>query len=210
MTVFEGLGTELPIYTKILMWLVNTALNPAFIVVFVLLISVLWISSSYFLKTPRGRKFRDTVILELPIIGPINKKTVIARFCRTLGTLISSGVPVVHSLEIVGRAVGNERVSDMLGDVKEGLKAGLRLSQPMMESNLFPPIVSNMVAIGEETGSLAMLMEKLANYFDQEVEYALSSFASVIEPIMILGLGGIIGFILLAVFMPIYSLVSNF
>ena len=98
----------------------------------------------------------------------------------------------------------------MLSNVKEGLKAGLRLSQPMMESNLFPPIVSNMVAIGEETGSLAMLMEKLANYFDQEVEYALSSFASVIEPIMILGLGGIIGFILLAVFMPIYGLVSKF
>ena len=188
----------------------NTALNPAFIVCFVLLASVIWIASSFYLKTPRGRKFRDTVILELPIIGPINKKTVIARFCRTLGTLISSGVPVVHSLEIVARAVGNERVSDMLSNVKEGLKAGLRLSQPMMESNLFPPIVSNMVAIGEETGSLAMLMEKLANYFDQEVEYALSSFASVIEPIMILGLGGIIGFILLAVFMPIYSLVSNF
>ena len=210
MDIFTGLGTELPIYTKILMWIVNTALNPAFIVCFVLFVSIIWISSSFYLKTPQGRKFRDTVILELPIIGPINKKTVIARFCRTLGTLISSGVPVVHSLEIVARAVGNERVSDLLSNVKEGLKAGLRLSQPMMESNIFPPIVSNMVAIGEETGSLAMLMEKLANYFDQEVEYALSSFASVIEPIMILGLGGIIGFILLAVFMPIYGLVSNF
>lgn len=210
MTVFEGLGTELPIYTKALMWMVGTALNPAFVIIFSIFVIASWIMVSYFIKTPRGKKFRDTLILELPIIGPINKKTVIARFCRTLGTLISSGVPVVHSLEIVGRAVGNERVSDMLANVKEGLKAGLRLSQPMMETNIFPPIVSNMVAIGEETGSLAVLMEKLANYFDQEVEYSLSSFASVIEPIMILGLGGIIGFILLAVFMPIYSLVSNF
>ena len=192
------------------MWMVGTALNPAFVIIFSVFVISSWIMISYFIKTPRGKKFRDTLILELPIIGPINKKTVIARFCRTLGTLISSGVPVVHSLEIVGRAVGNERVSDLLANVKEGLKAGLRLSQPMMETNIFPPIVSSMVAIGEETGSLAVLMEKLANYFDQEVEYSLSSFASVIEPIMILGLGGIIGFILLAVFMPIYSLVSQF
>lgn len=210
MNVFQGMNVELPIFTKILIWLVDTALNPVVMILFLIGVTFLWLGTTYYVKTPRGRRVRDTIILELPIIGPINKKTVISRFCRTLGTLIASGVPVVHSLEIVGRAVGNDVVASMLDDVKSGLKAGLRLSQPMMESRLFPPIVSNMVAVGEETGNLAALMEKLADYFDQEVEYSLSSFASVIEPIMILGLGLIIGFILLAVFMPIYGLVSNF
>lgn len=210
MNVFAGMNMELPIYTKALMWAVDTALNPAVIVFFFITVAFGWMATSYYIKTPRGRKVRDTIILEMPIIGPINKKTVVARFCRTLGTLLSSGVPVVHSLEIVARAVGNEVVSSMLDDVKSGLKAGLRLSQPMMESRLFPPIVSNMVAVGEETGNLAILMEKLANYFDQEVEYALTGFASVIEPIMIMGLGGMIAFILLAVFSPIYTLVSGF
>ncbi len=210
MNVFQGMNVELPIFTKILIWLVDTALNPVVMILFLIGVTFLWLGTTYYVKTPRGRRVRDTIILELPIIGPINKKTVISRFCRTLGTLIASGVPVVHSLEIVGRAVGNDVVASMLDDVKSGLKAGLRLSQPMMESRLFPPIVSNMVAVGEETGNLAALMEKLADYFDQEVEYSLSSFASVIEPIMILGLGLVIGFILLAVFMPIYGLVSNF
>lgn len=210
MNVFQGMNVELPIFTKILIWLVDTALNPVVMILFLIGVTFVWLGTTYYVKTPRGRRVRDTIILELPIIGPINKKTVISRFCRTLGTLIASGVPVVHSLEIVGRAVGNDVVASMLDDVKSGLKAGLRLSQPMMESRLFPPIVSNMVAVGEETGNLAALMEKLADYFDQEVEYSLSSFASVIEPIMILGLGLIIGFILLAVFMPIYGLVSNF
>lgn len=210
MNVFQGMNVELPIFTKILIWLVDTALNPVVMILFLVGVTFLWLGTTYYVKTPRGRRVRDTIILELPIIGPINKKTVISRFCRTLGTLIASGVPVVHSLEIVGRAVGNDVVASMLDDVKSGLKAGLRLSQPMMESRLFPPIVSNMVAVGEETGNLAALMEKLADYFDQEVEYSLSSFASVIEPIMILGLGLVIGFILLAVFMPIYGLVSNF
>lgn len=210
MNVFQGMNVELPIFTKILIWLVDTALNPVVMILFLIGVTFVWLGTTYYVKTPRGRRVRDTIILELPIIGPINKKTVISRFCRTLGTLIASGVPVVHSLEIVGRAVGNDVVASMLDDVKSGLKAGLRLSQPMMESRLFPPIVSNMVAVGEETGNLAALMEKLADYFDQEVEYSLSSFASVIEPIMILGLGLVIGFILLAVFMPIYGLVSNF
>lgn len=210
MNVFQGMNVELPIFTKILIWLVDTALNPVVMILFLIGVTFVWLGTTYYVKTTRGRRVRDTIILELPIIGPINKKTVISRFCRTLGTLIASGVPVVHSLEIVGRAVGNDVVASMLDDVKSGLKAGLRLSQPMMESRLFPPIVSNMVAVGEETGNLAALMEKLADYFDQEVEYSLSSFASVIEPIMILGLGLVIGFILLAVFMPIYGLVSNF
>ncbi len=209
-SMFEGLNAELPIYTKILMILVKFMIDPVFIGVFFIGSFIVWVLLSQYTKTPRGKRHKDFLLLEMPIVGPINKKTVISRFCRTLSTLVSSGVPIVHSLEIVSRAVGNEIMSGVLDDVKSGLKAGLRLSQPLLESRLFPPIVGNMVAVGEETGNLPVLMDKLANYYDMEVEYALAGFASVIEPIMIFFLGGIIAFVLLAVFSPIYSLVSKF
>lgn len=209
-TMFEGLNAELPLPTKLLIGVVKFAMDPVFIAVAIFGTAFLWLLLSQYIKTPRGKRTKDYLLIEFPVIGVINKKTVISRFCRTLSTLVSSGVPIVHSLEIVSRAVGNEIVSGVLDDVKSGLKAGLRLSQPLIESRLFPPIVGNMVAVGEETGNLPLLMDKLANYYDMEVEYALASFASVIEPFMIFGLGGVIAFVLLAVFMPIYSLVQNF
>ena len=209
-TMFEGLNVELPLPTRLLIAIVKFAMDPVFIGVALLGTTFLWLLLSQYIKTPRGKRTKDFLLIEIPIVGPINKKTIVSRFCRTLSTLVSSGVPIVHSLEIVSRAVGNEIVSGVLDDVKSGLKAGLRLSQPLIESKLFPPIVGNMVAVGEETGNLPILMEKLANYYDMEVEYALASFASVIEPFMIFGLGGVIAFVLLAVFMPIYSLVNNF
>ncbi len=210
MVLFEGLGSDLPIYTKILIVVVRFAIQPMFIALTFVIGVLVWLIVSQYVRTPLGKRHKDFILLEFPIVGPINKKTVISRFCRTLSTLVSSGVPIIHSLEIVSRAVGNEIVSGVLDNVKSGLKAGLKLSQPMAESKLFPPIVSNMVAVGEETGNLATLLDKLATYYDMEVEYALSAFASVIEPMMIFFLGGVIGFVLLAVFSPIYALVSHF
>jgi len=208
--MFDSLNAELPITTKILIVFVKFATDPTFIMAATVGSVLLWLFTASYVKTPRGRRHKDFLLLFFPIIGPINRKTIISRFCRTLSTLVSSGVPIVHSLEIVSRAVGNEIVSGVLEDVKAGLKAGLKLSQPIMESKLFPPIVGHMMAVGEETGNLALLMDKLANYYDTEIEYALSSFASIIEPIMIFGLGGIICFVLLAVFTPIYTLIHNF
>lgn len=208
--IFEGIDMEMPLPTQLLIWITKGILNPAvfFPVCFGGIFFLFLVGQ--FTKTPLGKRQKDRILLEIPLIGKINKKVILSRFCRTLGTLIASGVPVVHSLEIVSRAAGNEVVSGIIDEIKSALKAGMRLSQPIQENHLFPPIVAHMVAVGEETGNLPILLEKLAHYYDTEVEYALTSFASLIEPIMIFVLGGMVGFVLIAVFLPIYQLVSRF
>jgi type IV pilus assembly protein PilC len=208
--IFEGIDMEMPLPTKILIIITEGILNP--MVFFPLLLGCIFIGIliSQFVKTPLGKRQKDRLLLEIPLIGRINKKVILSRFCRTLGTLIASGVPVVHSLEIVSRAAGNEVVSGIIDEIKSALKAGMRLSQPIHENQLFPPIVAHMVAVGEETGNLPMLLEKLANYYDTEIEYALTTFASLVEPVMIFVLGGVVGFVLISVFLPIYQLVSKF
>ncbi|MDQ7821894.1 MAG: type II secretion system F family protein [Candidatus Eremiobacteraeota bacterium] len=208
--IFQGIDIEMPACTKFLIFITEGILNPLIFFPTVGGVVVLGFLAMQFAKTPLGKRQKDRILLELPLIGKINKKVILSRFCRTLGTLISSGVPVVHSLEIVSRAAGNEVVSGIIDEIKMALKAGMRLSQPIQENRLFPPIVGHMVAVGEETGNLPILLEKLAHYYDTEVEYALTGFASMIEPIMIFVLGGMVGFVLISVFLPIYQLVSKF
>ena len=208
--MFRGIDVAMPLPTQILIIITESVLNPAVFFPIVIGTVVFMVLASQYMRTPLGKRQKDRILLELPLIGAINKKVILSRFCRTLGTLISSGVPIVHSLEIVSRAAGNEIMSGIIDEIKSSLKAGTRLSQPIKENHLFPPIVAHMVAVGEETGNLPTLLEKLANYYDLEVEYALTSFASMIEPIMIFVLGCMVGFVLIAVFLPIYSLVSKF
>lgn len=208
--IFEGIDMEMPLPTKILILVTEGILNPLVFFPLVFGCMMLALLLSQFVKTPLGKRQKDRLLLEIPLIGRINKKVILSRFCRTLGTLIASGVPVVHSLEIVSRAAGNEVVSGIIDEIKSALKAGMRLSQPIHENHLFPPIVAHMVSVGEETGNLPILLEKLANYYDTEVEYSLTTFASLIEPVMIFVLGGMVGFVLIAVFLPIYQLVSKF
>jgi type IV pilus assembly protein PilC len=208
--IFQGIDIEMPVPTKILIFITDSILNP--LVFFPTVLGIIFFSflSMQYVKTPLGKRQKDRILLELPLIGKINKKVILSRFCRSLGTLIASGVPIVHSLEIVSRAAGNEVISGVIDEIKSALKAGMRLSQPIHENHLFPPIVAHMVAVGEETGNLPILLEKLANYYDTEVEYALTGFASMIEPIMIFVLGGMVGFVLISVFLPIYQIVSKF
>jgi len=208
--MFRGIDVEMPLPTQVLIVITESVLNPAVFFPLTIGTIVFLVLASQYAKTPLGKRQKDRILLELPLIGSITTKVILSRFCRTLGTLISSGVPIVHSLEIVSRAAGNEIMSGIIDEIKASLKAGTRLSQPIKENHLFPPIVAHMVAVGEETGNLPTLLEKLANYYDLEVEYALTSFASMIEPIMIFVLGGMVGFVLIAVFLPIYSLVSKF
>jgi type IV pilus assembly protein PilC len=208
--IFQGIDIRMPLCTQILIYITEGVLNPLIFFPCLLGVIAFFVLGSQYVKTPLGKRQKDRLLLELPLIGKINKKVILSRFCRTLGTLISSGVPIVHSLEIVSRAAGNEVVSGVIDEIKSALKAGMRLSQPIHENHLFPPIVAHMVAVGEETGNLPILLEKLANYYDLEVEYALTSFASMIEPIMIFVLGGMVGFVLVSVFLPIYQLVSKF
>lgn len=209
MEVLQGINVALPIPTKILIFVTNQITNPFFVTVALITGFILAIVLMQYLKTPLGKKQKDRLLLDLPLIGRVNSKVIMSRFCRTLGTLLASGVPLIHAMEIVSRAAGNEVVSAVIEDIKSGLKAGMRLSQPLREHKIFPPMVSQMVAVGEETGNLSRLLDKLANFYDMEVEHALGAFASMIEPIMILIIGGMVGFVLMAVFMPIYRIIER-
>jgi type IV pilus assembly protein PilC len=127
-----------------------------------------------------------------------------------MGTLIGSGVPMIHALDVVGKVSGNEIISDIIDEVKMSLKSGMRLSQPLKAYKIFPPMVTQMVAVGEETGNLPETLVKLANFYDSEVEAALDTLISMVEPIMIFVMGGIVSFVLFAVFLPVYAILQKF
>ncbi|MHB2016778.1 MAG: type II secretion system F family protein [Candidatus Xenobia bacterium] len=205
-----GLGGDLPLPTKILIFITNITGSPLFFSASVGGVCGALFLFSKWIQTRTGRRIFDNFLITAPIIGQINKKVCLSRFCRTLGTLLTSGVTMVHSLDIVGRVSGNETMGDIIEEIKAGLKAGMRLSQPLREYSLFPPMLSHMVAVGEETGSLASILEKLAVFYDMEVEHQLSIFASLIEPVMIFFMGGLVGFVVLAVFLPVYSILGKF
>lgn len=209
-SLLDGLNVALPWPTRLLIFITDVVYNPLFFVVAPASIGLAVVTFQRWLKTRLGRRTVDRLLMELPLVGPINKKVVISRFCRTLATLLQSGVPLIHALDIVSKVSGNEVVAEILEEIKSGVKAGMKLSQPIKEYHMFPPIVAHMVSVGEETGNLPDILTKLANFYDQEVEASLDAFSSLIEPIMISFMGAVVGFVLLAVFLPVYQILQNF
>lgn len=209
-SLLDGLNVALPWPTKLLIFITDVVYNPFFLIVAPIAIVAGSIALRRWAQTRPGRRVVDRLLIEIPLMGPINKKVVISRFCRTLATLIQSGVPMMHALEIVSKVAGNEIVSEILDEIRRGVKAGMKLSQPIREYHLFPPIVPHMIAVGEETGNLPDILQKLANFYDNEVEASLDAFSSLIEPLMICLMGGVVGFVLLAVFLPVYQILQNF
>jgi type IV pilus assembly protein PilC len=160
-------------------------------------------------RTDRGRYALDNAKLRLPIFGDLLLKTAVSRFARTFGTLISSGVPVLRALEIVSDTAGNRVVSEAVVRARHSIKEGEKISTPLFGSRIFPVMVTQMIAIGEETGRLDQMLVKVSNFYDDEVDNTLKSLTSLIEPLMIVGLGLIVGFIAISVISPIYSLVGS-
>jgi len=208
--LFEGIDVRLPWITRSLIWITSTIRNPLVMLPILAAIGAGVYSVLQYFKTPWGRRQKDRLLLDLPVLGILMKKVALSRFCRTLGTLLGSGVPMVHALEIVSKAAGNDVISDVIEEVQMGLKAGMRLSQPLKEYRLFPPMLAQMVAIGEETGNLPLMLNKLADFYDLEVEHSLEALTAMLEPVMILFMGIAVGYVLLAVFIPVYDLVGQF
>lgn len=208
-TLFEGMNLTLPLPTQILMGITKACQNIYVIIGILIFFVIGGFLLSRFVKTPVGRRMYDTLKLNVPVFGLLNKKVAISRFCRTLGTLLSSGVPIMQSLEIVGKASGNEVIADTVNKVRESIREGESIAGPLGSSGMFPPMVTQMVAVGEETGNLDAMLSKIADFYDTEVEYMLSSLTSMLEPIMIVGMGGIVGFIVVSVFLPLYQLVGQ-
>lgn len=207
--LFEGMSLQLPLPTRILIAITKGARNPIILTVVGVLVVVGGILINRYIQTPVGKKQYDLLKLNIPVFGLLNKKVAISRFCRTLGTLLSSGVPIMQALEIVGKASGNEIIAMTVSKVRESIREGESIASPLGASGMFPPMVTQMVAVGEETGNLDAMLSKISDFYDTEVEYLLASLTSMLEPIMIVGMGGIVGFIVISVFLPLYQLIGN-
>ena len=162
-----------------------------------------------FVRTKFGKRTFDRFKLSMPVFGPLNHKICLARFSRTLGTLLSSGVPILQALETVAGTVDNDIISDAVLEARSRIREGDRIGDPLQKSKQFPPMVVQMISIGEESGALDQMLTKIADFYEQEVDTALASLTSAIEPVMIVFLGGAVGFIVIAMFMPLVALISG-
>jgi type IV pilus assembly protein PilC len=169
----------------------------------------LFVTFTQYTHTRVGRRHWDWVKLKMPVFGKLNHKIAIARFSRTLSTLLVSGVPILQALETVAGAVDNEIISDAIMAARAAIREGEQIGDPLQRSGMFPPMVVQMVAIGEETGSLDAMLSKIADFYESEVDATLASLTAALEPLMIVSLGFIVGFIVIAMFMPLISAISQ-
>jgi len=202
--IFKGFGAELPGMTQILIDLSHFLRNYWYVVL--LTPVVLFIAMKQYGKTEGGKRNIDSLILKIPIFGILLKKVAVAKFTRTFGTLVKSGVPILQALETVAKTSGNKVIEIAIMSAREAVKEGERIATPLKKANIFPPMVIQMVAIGEETGNLDAMLNKIADFYDQEVDTAVKGLTSMIEPIIIVIMGVVIGFIVIAMFMPMFEL----
>lgn len=205
--VFESVDVPMPGMTVMLMTVSDIVVNFWYIIIFTPLIA--WFAVKAWGKTKGGRLAIDRIKLNMPLFGMIIKKTVCARFCRTLGTLLQSGVPILEALNIVKGATGNEVISNAISTVHDSIREGESIAEPLANSGVFDDIVINMIDVGEETGELDKMLVKVADNYDAEVDAAVSALMSILEPILIVGLGFTVGFIVVALFLPLISLLQG-
>lgn len=205
--IFEESSKSLPLITVALIGFSNFISNNLFVLMLILGGVVFLIFR--FKKTERGKQFYDRLIFKIPIFGKISKMVAISRFTRTLGTLIGSGIPLLEALAIGEAVVGNSVYVETLRSVRENVREGASLATPLRESGVFPPLVTRMIAVGEQTGEMEEMLVKIADIYDLQVETYVSTLTSLLEPVMILIIGVIIGFIVFAILMPIFELTST-
>jgi type IV pilus assembly protein PilC len=209
-SVFEGMlgpGQQLPWFTRLVMGISNTVKNH--IIVTAACLAVFVVLFLLFIRTKFGRWAWDNFKLKVPIIGPVVRKVAISRFTRTLGTLISSGVPILQALTIVRETAGNVIISNAVTIVHESVKEGETITAPLESSGVFPPMVVSMVDVGEQTGALPEMLLKIADNYDEEVDNAVASMTSLLEPIMIVFLAVVVGSIVIAMFLPLIAMISK-
>jgi type IV pilus assembly protein PilC len=202
--IFKQAGASLPLPTQILLALSNALIHYWFIILPICIAIPVIIGR--LMATTWGRKTFDRLILRLPIVGPMTTKNVVARFSRNLMTLLKSGIPLVQALETVESIVGNSVAAESIAAARANIREGDLMSPILAKSGFFPPMAISMIAVGEESGSLDILLERLAVFYEQEVETIVASLSSVIEPLMILGVGLLIGFIAISIYMPLFGL----
>ncbi len=206
--MYDQLGGKLPLLTRMMVWVSNTMTSIVGLFVLAGLGGGVY-GLIRLKKTPQGTAAWDRMKLHLPMgIGEIVRKLAMARFSRTLGTLISSGVPILQAIEITGETAGNVVVSEAMAGVKEGIKQGRPMSEPLSSQSIFPPMVTQMIAVGEETGAIDTMLGKIADFYEDEVSAAVKALTSILEPIMMIGVGAIVGVIVISLYLPIFNLMN--
>src|SRR5579862_5168489 len=200
-------ANDLPAPTKFLIDVSDTVVHYWWMCIIGLV--VLIVAYRLFVSTRFGRRVADRVKLKIPIFGKLHHKVCMARFSRTMGTLLTSGVPILQAMETVAGTVGNTIMADALLEARARIREGDRIGDPLEESRLFPPMVVHMIGVGEESGSLDFMLQKIADFYESEVEAALASLTAAIEPIMIVSLGFVVGFIVISMFMPLAKVISQ-
>ena len=206
--LFNGLGVDLPLPTRIVIGLSRFIGS-----IYGAMIAVFFIGAGIALKfwngTPQGRMVIDTVILRIPMVGPLLRKIAVARFTRTLGTLISSGVPILEGLDITARTSGNAVVEKAIIQTRKAVEAGRSLVDPLKETHVFPGMVTQMIGVGEQTGAMDAMLQKIADFYEDEVDAAVKDLLTALEPIMIVFLGVVVGGIVISMYLPLFSLIGK-
>jgi type IV pilus assembly protein PilC len=205
--LFAGLGAELPLPTRVVIAMSN-GLVSFFLPIAGLLAIAAWLFRNYY-QTHNGRRVVDGTMLKLPILGDILRKIAVARFCRTLATLISSGVPILDGLEITAKTSGNSVIEDAVMLTRKSIERGETISAPLKETAVFPAMVTQMIGVGEATGALDTMLSKIADFYEEEVDTAVAGLLTLLEPVMIAVLGVIVGGIVIAMYLPIFDLISK-
>jgi type IV pilus assembly protein PilC len=205
--LFAGLGAELPLPTRVVIGLSNALVRYGIFLIMALFAAG-WGFKSYY-ATPNGRRVVDAAVLKMPILGNLMRKIAVARFCRTLSTLLASGVSILEALDITAKTAGNAIVEEAIQNTRKSIERGETIAQPLKDTAVFPSMVVQMIGVGEATGALDTMLGKIADFYEEEVDVAVAGLLTLMEPLMIALLGGIVGGIVIAMYMPIFSLISK-
>jgi len=204
--MFSDFGGELPMPTKIVMGLSDFLRNYWYVLA--IGVTGLAVAFNRYNATASGKRVIDGAMLKIPVLGMVVRKGAVARFTRTLGTLISSGVPILNGLEITAKTSGNSVIEDAIMATRESISQGNTISEPLKSSGVFPPMVTQMISVGEQTGALDEMLDKIATFYDDEVDTAVDSLTAIIEPVMIVVMGTVVGGMLVAMYLPMFKLIS--
>jgi len=206
-SMYDELGGQLPSLTRLMM-AVSNALKGYWFIIFPVLILIVW-ALVRLKNTEQGRRGWDRMKLKLPMkLGPVIQKIAVARFSRTLATLVGSGVPILQAIEITGKTSGNSVIEESMVDVKEAVRGGESIAKPLGRVAVFPPMVTHMISIGEETGALDAMLNKIADFYEDEVDAAIKSLTSIIEPVMMMFVGGLVGLIVISMYLPMFNMMN--
>jgi len=205
--LFAGMGGEMPALTRMVISASNFVGSYSPFIVMIVVFGGVALNRWH--NTPHGKRFLDGLLLRIPVIGMLLRKIAVARFCRTLGTLTASGVPILDGLEITAKTAGNAIIEDAVMAVRKSVEEGKSVSEPLAQTKVFPSMVVQMINVGEQTGALDQMLSKIADFYEDEVDTAVAGLMKLIEPVMITVLGAIIGTIVAAMYLPLYSILSK-